>query len=179
MIKNRVSLIFILFIGSFYMANAQLKVENKTSPLAMVSIKNRNTYIKITYSQPHKRGREIFGSLVPYGQVWRTGANDATEITTTKAIEIGAQLLPAGTYSVFTIPEQKEWTIIINSAVGLWGTDNYNPSKNLLRIKAKVSMQAEPIFEPFTIQLTQTNKQGSLDFYWDNVKVSVPIKFLQ
>ena len=109
------------------------QVKSRPSPLAIVAIRYKDAYIKITYSQPQKKGREIFGKLVPYDQVWRTGANEATELTTTKNIQINGTLLKAGTYSLFTIPQKDSWTIIINSEVGLWGAYNYNSKLDVMR----------------------------------------------
>src|SRR5688572_28697951 len=108
-------LLICLIIHGGLTASAQEQVKARPSPLALATVKNKTTYVKITYSQPHNNGRAIFGSLVPYGQVWRTGANEATEITVTKDITINSVLLKAGTYSIFTIPEKEKWTIIINA----------------------------------------------------------------
>src|SRR5688572_31274397 len=102
-------------------SHGQEAVKPRPSPLAIAAIRYKDAYIKVTYSQPLKRGREIFGKVVPFDQVWRTGANEATEITTTKNIQINGTLLKAGTYSLFTIPQKEKWTIIINSELGLWG----------------------------------------------------------
>ena len=108
--------ICVLFFSTSY---AQDPLKGRSSPLAIVSARYKDAYIKITYSRPHKKGREIFGGIVPFGEVWRTGANEATEITTTKDILVNAVLLKAGTYSLFTIPDKIKWTIIINREVGL------------------------------------------------------------
>lgn len=149
----------------------------KPSPLAQTSIRFKDTYVKITYSQPEKAGREVFGKLVPYGKVWRTGANEATEITTTRNITLNGFLLKAGTYSIFTIPDANNWTIIINSELGLWGAYNHNPRLDILKFKVPATRSAE-IFERFTIQLAQRNDLADLAFMWDNVRVVVPVKFL-
>ena len=125
-------LIIILLLIVCY-SQAQEVVKPRPSPAAVVSMRFKDAYVKITYSQPHKNGREVFGKLVPYGQVWRTGANETTEITLTKDILLNGQLLKAGTYSIFTIPEKEKWTIIINSDLGLWGAYNYNPKMDVIR----------------------------------------------
>src|SRR6516164_3013766 len=92
----------------------------RTSLMAVASILYKDSYFKIVYSQPQKRGREIFGKLVPFGQVWRTGANEATELTATADINVNGVLLKAGTYSLFSIPEKDKWTIVINRDLGQW-----------------------------------------------------------
>lgn len=151
--------------------------DTRISPLAMTRMRYKDTYVKITYGQPHKRGREIFGSLVPYGQVWRTGANEATEITLTGNILINGVLLKAGTYSIFSIPDRIKWTIIINKELDLWGSYNYNSKLDLFRFDAPVQeISGEPV-EAFSITLDQNNDRAELSFAWDNIMVTVPIRF--
>jgi Protein of unknown function (DUF2911) len=124
-----------------------------------------------------KRGREIFGKVVPYGKVWRTGANEATEITTTKNITLNGFLLKAGTYSLFTVPDQDKWTIVVNSELGLWGSYNHNPKLDVLRFDVPVQA-ADRVYEAFTIELESRNESADLKLLWDKVKVVVPVKFL-
>jgi len=138
-----------------------------------------DAYVKIVYSQPHKNGRQIFGELVPYGKIWRTGANEATEITLTHDLRIGNDILKAGSYSIFSIPEENEWTIIFNKELGLWGAYNYSEKKDMLRIKAPVIHNTISLYEPFTITFEQRNDKADLIFYWDKVMVRVPITLLQ
>ena len=160
-------------------ASAQIAIIPRPSPLAIVSARYKDSYFKITYSQPHKRGRTVFGKLVPFGKVWRTGANEATELTITKNIQLNGTLLPAGTYSIFTIPEKDKWTIIINSDLGLWGSYNYNESLDVMRFDVPVQeITGDTIFEPFTIQFNQRNEVADLLMMWDRTKVSIPVKFL-
>lgn len=169
-----VALLVIAGIHSF----AQESNKKRSSPLAIVSMKYKDAYLKITYSQPQKRGREIFGQLVPFGQVWRTGANEATEITLTKNIQINGFLLKAGTYSIFTIPEKEKWTIIINTEVGLWGAYNYNSKLDQIRFTLPVQILSGELYESFTIQLDQRNEVADLNLFWDRTKISIPIKFI-
>ena len=166
-----------LLVFSFHCA-AQEANRPRPSPLAIAAIRYKDAYVKITYSQPQKKGREIFGTLVPYGKVWRTGANEATEITLTKDITIGSILLRAGTYSLFTIPEKEKWTIIINSEVGLWGSYNYNSKLDVFRFDAPVHHIDKPLYEVFTVQIVQQNNVADLLILWDDTKISIPIKFL-
>jgi hypothetical protein len=157
---------------------AQEAIPPRPSPMASIAMRYKDSYVKITYSQPHKRGRDVFGSLVPYGKVWRTGANEATEITATKNILVNGTLLKAGTYSIFTIPEKEKWTIIINSDVGLWGSYNYNQKLDVMRFEAPVQAIPDLIYEPFTLQFDQRNDVANLLIMWDRVKISIPIKFI-
>jgi hypothetical protein len=156
----------------------QEALKPRSSPLALATARSKATYVKITYSQPHKRNREIYGSLVPYGQVWRLGANEATELTTTKDIIINSILLKAGTYSLFCIPEKDKWTIIVNSDLGLWGSYNYNIKQDVFRFSVPVQSTGEVIFEPFTISFDQKTDMADLLITWDKTKVSIPIKFI-
>ncbi|HZB13581.1 MAG TPA: DUF2911 domain-containing protein [Chryseolinea sp.] len=153
------------------------EVKSRPSPLAITAIRYKDAYIKITYSQPQKKGREIFGNLVPFDEVWRTGANEATELTTTKNIQINGTLLKAGTYSLFTIPQKDSWTIIINSEVGLWGAYNYNSKLDVFRFNIPIST-TDTIHESFTIQFDHRNEVADLLLYWDRTKISIPVKFI-
>ncbi|MBO9634518.1 MAG: DUF2911 domain-containing protein [Chitinophagaceae bacterium] len=129
--------------------------------------------VKISYGQPSKRGREIFGKLVPYGEVWRTGANEATEITFAKDGTFGGKPVKAGTYSLFTIPGEKEWTFILNSELKQWGAYKYNEikGKDVLHVTVKPSSVGTPVEK-----LTITLPKGKLVLEWDQTKVEVPVK---
>ncbi|MEK6780656.1 MAG: DUF2911 domain-containing protein [Bacteroidota bacterium] len=169
-----------LFIITFtFNSAAQDVVKPRPSPLAMISTRYKDTYLKIIYSQPHKRGRQIFGKVVPYGEIWRTGANEATEITFTKDIIIGATLMKAGTYSIFTIPEKENWTIIFNSELGLWGSYNYNVKLDTLRLQIPVQLMNDVVYEAFTMSIDQKSSQADINLFWDNVKISIPIQFIE
>ncbi len=166
----------ILSIGANTFAQEPLKP--RPSPLELVTMKYEDTYVKITYCRPSKKGRDIFGALVPYGEVWRTGANEATEITITGDIKIGNHELKAGTYSLFTIPEEEEWTIIINSDLGQWGAFRYNTEHDVLRFQAK-TVKTDQVYEPFTIEFEQNGAQKTnLLLIWDRTRVIIPIEFL-
>ncbi len=175
----RTGLIFSIVLFSILpqFSFAQEAIMPRPSPLSMASARYKDTYLKITYSQPHKRERSIFGSLVPYGQVWRTGANEATEITITKDILINNTLLKAGTYSLFTIPEKDTWTIILNSELGLWGSYNYNPKMDILRFSVPVQVMQGAVYEPFTIMIDQKNDKAEIILAWDAVQVRIPVQF--
>lgn len=172
-------LIFIALVSSSFHTLAQEAIKFRPSPTSIVSARYKDTYLKITYSQPHKRGRIIFGNLVPYGQIWRTGANEATEITITRDILINNTLLKAGTYSVFTIPEKESWTIIINSDLGLWGSYNYNSKMDVLRFTVPSQTLQGAVYEPFTIQIEQRNNVADLVLLWDSIRIQIPIQFIE
>jgi hypothetical protein len=175
------SKILFTIIGIFILSTdlfAQEPVQPRPSPLEMVTMKYEDTYVKITYCRPHKKGRAIFGQLVPYGLVWRTGANEATEITITKAIKMGGQKLDAGTYSMFSIPGEEKWTMIINNDLGEWGAFRYNEEHDKLRFEADTE-DIDVIYEPFTIEFEQSGmKKTNLLLIWDKTKVIIPIEFL-
>jgi hypothetical protein len=132
--------------------------------------------IRVTYGRPTKNGRVIFGQLVPYNAVWRTGANEATEIKLYEAIELAGQKVKAGSYALFTIPGEKEWTIILNSDLDYWGAYSYNASHDVLRITAPVIALTETV-ENFTIQFEKKGvNEGVMKLAWDNTLVTVPFK---
>ena len=138
------------------------------SPPARAETTVNGKKITIDYNAPSKRGRVIFGELVPYGKVWRTGANAATTLTTEADLMIGSLHVPAGKYSLFTIPGEKEWTLIVNKQTGQWGT-RYDESQDLGRVKMKVSTVSEPV-ETFAIGIGPT-----LSFTWDTAKAWIPV----
>ena len=158
---------------------AQDAVVPRPSPLSVLSARYKDTYLKIIYSQPHKKGREVFGKLVPFGAVWRTGANEATEITVTKDIFVKGQLLPAGTYSLLTIPDKEKWTIILNKDLGMWGSYNYNQKTDVFRFDVPVQVLTDVVYEPFTILIDQKNNKAEIALVWDKTKVSFPVDFIE
>jgi hypothetical protein len=176
MISQKYTWIF-LFMFLSVAANGQEAIAPSLSPAAIARIRYKDAYVKITYCQPHKRGREVFGKLVPYGQVWRLGANEATEITITRDMQVNGQLLRAGTYTLFSIPEKDKWTIIINSEPGLWGAYNYNAKLDVMRFDVPVKTITNPVYEAFQMKFDQKNEMANLLINWDNVQVSIPFKF--
>jgi Protein of unknown function (DUF2911) len=149
------------------------------SPLEMTAKKlDATTYVKVTYGSPRiqdpKTGqkRTIFGKLVPYGEVWRLGANAATELTTTGEIELAGKRLPAGTYSLFAIPQADKWTFIVNKDVGQWGAFRHNKDSDVLRVDVPAKKSADT-YEAFTIAFD--DKGTALNFSWENTQVSLPV----
>ncbi len=150
------------------------------SPMQMAAKKlDDTTYVKVTYHSPRiqdpKTGekRVIFGKLVPYGEVWRLGANSATELTTTGHLELAGKRLPAGTYALFTIPQADKWTLIVNKDVGQWGAYKYNKDQDVLRVDVPATKSADT-YEAFTIAFD--DKGTVLNFSWENTQVSVPVR---
>jgi hypothetical protein len=176
MLSVRRLTVFILLLFPF-LCNAQEAIKPRPSPISIVSARYKDTYLKITYSQPHKNGRVIFGKLVPYGEVWRTGANEATELTITQDIQINSTALKAGTYSLFTIPDKESWTIIINKDLGMWGAYNYNIKTDVMRFTVPSQILQGAVYEPFTIAVEQKNNKAQIVLLWDTVKVSIPVQF--
>lgn len=133
--------------------------------------------IRVTYSRPLKNGREIFGKLVPYGQVWRTGANESAEIKFYQDVDLNGKKVKAGSYSLFTIPGEKEWTIILNSDLDYWGAYKYNAKNDVLRVTAGVS-QLNDSLENFSILFeSKGEKQGVMKLGWDKTVAEVPFSY--
>jgi len=130
--------------------------------------------ITIDYSSPRAKGRKIFGGLVPYGEVWRTGANESTTFVNTADVTVGGQAVPAGSYTLFTIPNQDKWTLIISKKTGEWGTQYPGPSNDLVRVDMTASKLSSPV-ENFTISFDKSSNGGTLDIEWESTKASVAI----
>lgn len=144
------------------------------SPAATVKQRVGITDVEITYSRPAVKGRKIFGGLVPYGELWRTGANAAPKITFSADVKFGGQAVPAGTYALFTIPDAAEWTVILNKVAEQSGTSTYDQKNDLLRVKAKPVALTTPV-ENFRIDLDQLSDVGGvLSIAWD--KITVPVR---
>ena len=134
-----------------------------------------NKDIKVTYGRPYKKGRVVFGELEKYGKVWRTGADEATAITFKKDGKFGGQNVKAGTYTLFTIPNENEWTVILNSQLGQWGAFSYDKykDKDVLKFNVPVKKLDTPV-EQNTIRLI---KDKSIIIEWDQAQVAIPIDF--
>ncbi len=152
----------------------------RPSPMAMARVTLGDAYVRVVYSRPSIKGRaNIFGTkdaqaLVPYGEVWRTGANEATELTTTRDILVGGKKLPAGTYSVFTVPGTDKWQIHFNSGLGLWGNRGYDAANNVLSVEAKPAALTDEV-ETFTIELPGKDSAAELVLKWVKTEVRVPV----
>jgi hypothetical protein len=152
-------------------------IGNRKSPIAISSIKHNGDYIKVVYGQPYRRGRDIFGDFEPYGEVWRAGANEATEITITNPVFMGENVIEAGTYALFAIPDEESWTIILNNDLGQWGAFEYDENRDYLRFDVPVINLDSPV-EAFTIEFSDVNlSMTTMSLSWDMVKVEIPIRF--
>lgn len=147
------------------------------SPPSTLKQKVGYTDIEIVYARPSMRGRKIFGAWEPYGEVWRTGANSATKITFSTPVRFGGKELPAGTYALFSVPGEKEWTIIFNKATGDWGAYAYKAENDVLRVSAKPVKLPQPL-ETFTIDINDIKTESAtLNLSWERVRVPVPFEF--
>jgi hypothetical protein len=146
------------------------------SPACTIKQRIGLTDIEVAYSRPGVKDREIFGGLVPYDQVWRTGANAATKITFSTAIKLNGTDIPAGTYALFTIPGKDEWTIIINKGAAQWGAFQYDEKADVARFKAYPVQLPEPI-ETFTIEFNHIRDESALmNLIWDRTVVPIRIE---
>jgi len=150
---------------------AQDDKANRTSPPAKASQTIGEATVTIKYSQPSVKGRTIWGELVPYDKVWRTGANEATIFETSADVTIEGQPLEAGKYSLFTIPGKEEWTIIFNRQTGQWGTQ-YNEAEDALRVKVKPA-KAPAMTEMLTFDISE---KGKVSLMWENMMVNFKVK---
>lgn len=169
--KNLIAVLALL-LAVVFQAQAQ---KAPASPKVTVESPDKN--IKVVYGQPAKKGRVIFGaegsqSLEKYGKVWRTGANEATEVTFKNDVMFGGKMVKAGTYTLFTIPDEKEWKVLLNSTLGQWGAYDYEKIKatDVATVTVPVSMNKTPIEK-----LTITPANNSIAIAWDNMTVSVPV----
>ena len=126
--------------------------------------------IRISYTRPSMRGRVIFGEVVQWNRYWRTGANRATKITVSHPLDFNGKILPAGEYSIFTMPTQAGWTMMFNRDANIWGTD-YNPARDVLHVPMKVEQLKEPV-ELMTIEVLPTAKGGAINVIWETIKAS-------
>jgi len=145
--------------------------EERPSPPKTATAEVDGAEVTIDYSSPGVKGRTIMGDLVPYGKVWRTGANEATTLTLRKSFNINGTEVPAGKYGLFTIPGEKEWTIIINSTWDQWGAYNYDSSKDVLRFNVPAKKTKE-LAERMTFEVTP---KGKVTMMWENTMVSFTI----
>lgn len=172
--KNGITKGFVLTLAAVLMYSL-VWAQEKASPSATAKGKSGGATITISYSSPSVKGRKIWGDLVPYDRAWRAGANEATIFETDQAIKVEGMPLPAGKYSLFAIPGEKEWTIILNSETGQWGIKrggkaNYDPSKNVVSVKVK------PKSGKMTERLTYDITAPGFVLRWEKLEVPVTVK---
>jgi hypothetical protein len=154
---------------------AQPDRSQRPSPPATAEATINGKKVVVTYSRPSMKGRKIMGGLVPYDKVWRTGANEATTLTTAIDLDIGGAKVPAGNYTLYTLPSEGTWKLIINKQTGQWGTV-YNQDQDLARVDMKKQEIVVPV-EQFTISLDQdSNDSADLVMEWEKTRVWVTIK---
>lgn len=163
-----------LFLAAGLSAQAPKLEFPAPSPAASVKQRVGITDIELSYNRPSMKGRKIFGGLVPYGEVWRTGANTATKLTFSTDVKLGGANVPAGSYALYTIPGADEWTVILNKVTGQWGAYQYDAANDLVRIKAQPVALANPV-ETFGIGFADL-RDNSATMYLTWEKVRVPVK---
>jgi len=168
----------VILAGLAIAAYAQHYFGRYTSPAAGTSATIDGKQISIAYYAPSMHGRKVMGGLVPYGDVWCTGANWATTITTEADLEMGGLKLAKGSYSIWTVPNEKEWTLIINKQTGQFHLD-YDPSRDLGRTKMNIKTLPTPV-ETFKIQVSAAGPgKGMLALMWENTEASIPFTLVR
>lgn len=146
-------------------------------PLLKMNGKGKDLPIaRIIYSRPYKKGREIFGGIIQYKEIWRLGANEATEIEFFRNVKIAGKNVPKGRYSLLCIPQPTKWTLILNKDNFSWGSFNYDAKKDFLRVDADTE-KTEDIVEALSIYFNQTKKGTYLVIAWDNIKTEYSISW--
>ena len=181
---RKFALIAVSLFAVASLASAQMNMSDdkskRPSPPASAACKfSDGKTIKIDYSSPRAKGRKIFGeasekALVPYGQIWRTGANDATTLVTDTNLTVGGKAVPAGSYTIFTVPKADAWSLAISKKTGEWGTDYPGEKEDLVRVPMSVSKTSAPV-ENFTIAFDQAGGKCTLRMEWENTRSSVDI----
>lgn len=166
----------LLFIGVVALSKAQDFHMPEASPQITVEQNFSTSYIKLEYSRPAVKDRTIFGDLIPYGEVWRTGANAVTKITFGEDVEFAGHSVAEGTYALYTIPGEEEWKVILNKGVDNWGAGGFDEKENVLEVSVP-AQQVERAQESFSMSLEDlTKNSGNLLIAWSDIAVEVPIK---
>ena len=181
--KKFITLLGIL-IAVIAVALVGLRIYTKShSPQDVATYEQHGVSLSVTYSRPFMQGRDIFGDLVPYGDVWRTGANEATVFSSNAPLMVEGRELPAGNYSVFTRPGEDEWEIIFNSETGQWGISplngqaNRDPENDVLTVTVP-SITTSDEFDQFTITFDEMSEEIDLIMMWDHTMVVIPFTLL-
>jgi len=157
------------------------KHKKSFSPEDQIEYKQDGLEVRVFYNRPYKKGRDIFGSLVPFDKVWRTGANEASTFETNKDLSFEGQTLKKGKYTLWSIPGQDVWTVIFNSEYGQWGIGpdgeaNRDPNRDVLKINVQ-PVQTQREFEQFTISFEKVGEEAEMVLIWDKTLVAVPFSF--
>jgi hypothetical protein len=169
--KHTLSLLFGITLLAGTTACAQ---QGRVSPHETTSATLGGKKITIEYGRPYKKGRVIFGGLEKFGKVWRTGADEATTIETQGDLMLGSLHVPAGKYALFTIPDQNEWTLIINKVAKQSGAYEYDAKQDLGRVKMKLE-KSPKVIEQLTISVDGQGNRGALKIAWDDTIASIPV----
>ena len=169
--KKTIFLLAVAFLGLTVQGFSQEDKSKRASPPAQVKAVLEGKNITIDYSRPAVKERKVWGGLVPYGEVWRTGANETTTFEVSEDVLVEGQKLPKGKYALFTIPGEKEWTIIFNKGIA-WGAYSYKESEDVLRVKVTPKEASAP-HELFTIEVFD---KGIVSLMWDKVSVDFQVK---
>jgi hypothetical protein len=173
--KRRIALVALLLPTFVLLAAAQQDQKKPLSPPAQAQCKFADgKTVKTDYSSPRMKGRKIFGGLVPYGQVWRTGADNATTLVTDTNVTIGGKDVPAGSYTIFTVPNADKWTLIISKKTGEWGIPYPGEGEDFVRMDMRVSQLPSPV-ENFTIDFDQTGGTCAMHLDWEKTRAAVDI----
>ena len=147
--------------------------ESRVSPNALAAQTFGTTMAVVEYGRPSVRDRDVFGGLVPYGEVWRTGANEATTLMVTGDVLVAGQPLAAGTYSLFTIPGEETWTVIVNGVAQQWGAFNYDAAQDVVRAEV-IAETGRPVQEQMLVLFEDVDAEGAtLILAWDDVRIPV------
>jgi hypothetical protein len=172
--RNRIALSTVLTLLFTTAACAQTS-KSRPSPAASATCDlGGGKTVKTDYSSPRIKGRKIYGDLVPFGEVWRTGANDATTFVTSADLVVGDKTVPAGSYTIFTVPAADKWTLIVNKKTGEWGIPYKYESEELARVDMKVSKLPSPL-ENFTIAYDKSGSGCTMRIDWETTRASVDI----
>lgn len=172
--KSQINILLILLLLSPVLIKAQINMPS-LSPRLKTEQKVGLTNVKLDYGQPSVKGRVIFGGLIPYERLWRTGANSSTKISIDREVEFAGTKVPAGDYSLYSIPGEKKWTIIINKNTGLWGAGGYNSEEDQVRFIVP-SIKLKDKIETFTIYFENFHANGGdMVIAWENTKVVIPV----
>jgi hypothetical protein len=171
---NYLMILFAAVMISFS-ASAQINLP-APSPSATFSSKIGLTDVTIKYARPSAKGRVIFGDLVQFGQVWRTGANESTKISFSDEVTIGGNKVPAGEYSLYSIPNKEEWTVILSKNLNLWGSSGYTEADDFVRVKVKPVTLSAPV-ETFTINIADLNSNtANIELAWEKTSVKFTVE---
>ena len=168
------SLVLFLAVASSPLRAQQDKSKRPSPPATAKCELAGGKTVTIDYSSPRKRGRNVFPDVVKYGEVWRTGANEATTFVTTADLMVGGTHVPAGSYTLFTVPGKDKWTLIISKKTGEWGTDYPGEGEDLARVDMAVSKTAAPV-ENFTIGFDSKGSSCTMNIDWESTRASVDL----